>query len=106
MQFNEPELIALHVAKRLAQHKGVTLCPMRVLPIVPTIDEPAVALHHALKSSPCLSGKPCRKSTKAPLTCHSRSSCRPPPSQGAGLRTASSGLRNRLLFPEGGPTRK
>src|SRR5712692_3050942 len=95
MQFNEPELIALHVAKRLAQHKGVTLCPMRVLPIVPTIDEPAVALHHALKSSACLSGKPCRKSRKGALTWHSRPLVSPSPRSGSGVENGEQRITQR-----------
>jgi universal stress protein A len=43
MQFDDPELIAFHVAKQLAQQNGAGLCLMHVVPIVPAIGEPAVA---------------------------------------------------------------
>jgi nucleotide-binding universal stress UspA family protein len=51
IQFDEPALLGLGFAKRIAQDSGVTLHLLHVVPMVPAIGEPAVS---AAIHSPCV----------------------------------------------------
>jgi nucleotide-binding universal stress UspA family protein len=52
IQFDDPSLLGLGFAKRIAQDSGATLHLLHVVPMVPAIGEPAVsaAMHAARKT--------------------------------------------------------